>query len=256
MCRKLLILLIFLGIDLSANQNDVTQHETFQMEYDQSDNYWYLSTSDNKYWSFGVASTVQVASGDLNSRARFRIIWNVDDGTCSLFATDSTGQLRTLGARKSGQLFTSGPESIRFYIKFLNRTRISLRGANSSGFVGTKGQGSVKLESNKTIPDLFTIEYANSDNLSTDDPDELNSTFNCCYFKLLSTGKYLNVVDGQTICADASSMACAQQFQLELRTGTYLAIRTVDSGNYLNLTANGSLVLSPCLPEKATLWEF
>lgn len=125
--------------------------------------------------------------------------------------------------------------------------------------------GSVKLESNKTIPDLFTVEYANSENLSTAgaggvgcdvDVELINSTFNCVYFKLVSTGKYLHVVDGQTLAADAPNAACAQAFQLELRTGTYLAIRTSDSNSYLNLTANGTLLIAPTTPEKATLWEF
>lgn len=123
----------------------------------------------------------------------------------------------------------------------------------------------MKLESNKTIPDLFTVEYANSENLSTTgaggvgcdvDVELINSTFNCVYFKLVSTGKYLHVVDGQTLAADAPNAACAQAFQLELRTGTYLAIRTSDSNSYLNLTANGTLLIAPTTPEKATLWEF
>ena len=114
------------------------------------------------------------------------------------------------------------------------------------------------MESNKTIPDLFAIEYANSENLSVgrEDMELINSTFNCCYLKMVSTDKYFNVVDGQVLAADAPNVACAQQFQLELRTGTHLAIRTFDSNNYLNLTANGGLILSSCPPEKATLWEF
>lgn len=264
------------GVDLSANQNDVTQHETFQLEYEAKGDRWCISTFEGKYWAFGAASTVQVsnsASAGSSDRAYFRLVWNTDDGTCSLMALEpsSGGQLRSLGARKSGQLFTGGPESIRFYVKFLNRTSISLRGANASGFVGTKGQGSVKLESNKTIPDLFTVEYANSENLSGTggtggigingggdvDLELINSTFNCVFFKLVSTGKYLHVVDGgQTLAADAPNAACAQAFQLELRTGTYLAIRTADANGYLNLTANGALLVAPTTPEKATLWEF
>lgn len=114
------------------------------------------------------------------------------------------------------------------------------------------------MEANKTIPDLFTIEYANAENMSIsrEDTDLIDSTFNCCYFRLASTGKYLNVVDGQTLAADAPTPACAQQFQLELRTGTTMAIRTYDANSYLNLTANGGLTISSCLPEKATLWEF
>lgn len=118
--------------------------------------------------------------------------------------------------------------------------------------------GSYKLESNKTMPDMFVIEYANADNptISRDDFDTIDSSFNCCYLKLASTGKYLNVADGQTLAADAPSMACAQQFHIELRTGTYIAIRAFDSNAYLNLTANGGIVLANCPSEKATLWEF
>lgn len=133
-----------LGVDLSANQNDVTQHETFQLEYDAKGDRWCISTFEGKYWAFGAASTVQASNSLSGSdRAYFRLVWNTDDGTCSLMALETgSGQLRSLGARKSGQLFTGGPESIiRFYVKFLNRTSISLRGANASGFVGTKGQG-------------------------------------------------------------------------------------------------------------------
>ena len=150
-------------MDLSANQNEVTQHETFQLEYDPPHDSWQISTSNGRYWSFGAASTVQVSNTDLAVRANFRIRWNNDDGTCSLYAIEpGQDQLRTLGARKSGQLYTSAPESIRFYVKFLNRTCIILRGANSSGFVGTKSQGKfiicqVNFQINTVIESLGKI---------------------------------------------------------------------------------------------------
>lgn len=116
----------------------------------------------------------------------------------------------------------------------------------------------MKLESNKTTPDQFVIEYANASNLSIarEDTELIDSTFNCFYLKLASNGKYLALVDGQTLGADASSVACGLQFQYELRGGSLMAIRTYDSNAYLNLTPNGGVILSSCLPEKATLWEF
>ncbi|KAH7644043.1 singed-like protein [Dermatophagoides farinae] len=247
------------GVDLSANQSEVTQHETFQIEYNDKYDCWYLSTKDGKYWSPGVASAVHVSQPNMSVKGRFRLSWNQDEGTCSLsLIDDDNDQLKPLCARKSGQLYTGGGESIKFHIKFMNRTNVCLRASNSSGFVGTKGQGSYKLESNKTMPDMFVIEYANADNptISRDDVDAIDSSFNCCYLKLATSGKYLNVVDGQTLAADAPSMACAQQFHIELRTGTYIAIRAYDSNAYLNLTANGGIVFVNCPPEKATLWEF
>ena len=111
-----------------------------------------MSSFQDKYWAFGAASTVQVSTTDISGSAKFRLSWNYDDGTCSLLALESSqNQLRTLCARKSGQLYTGGPESIRFYMKFLNRTSISLRGANCSGFVGTKGQGKSTVQIVKIV---------------------------------------------------------------------------------------------------------
>lgn len=143
---------------MSANQNDVTMHETFGMEYDNTNNCWYFSTKEGKFWSLGAASTVQASTTDVSARAIFRLRWNADDGTCSLYVVEKPdqcdGQLRNLCARKSGQLFTGGNESIRFYIKFLNRTCISLRASTSSGFVGTKGSGLWKLLNLKLLLNL------------------------------------------------------------------------------------------------------
>lgn len=73
---------------------------------------------------------------------------------------------------------------------------------------------------------------------------------------MISNGKYLNLIEGQMLAADAVTMACAQLFQIELRTGSCIAIRAYDSNSYLNLTPNGGIILSTCPSEKATLWEF
>lgn len=139
---------IYLGVDLSANQNEITKDETFQMEFDNEMDCWYLSTRDGRYWSPGAASTIQIdqsfnKSNKTSDRGGFRLVWNKDDGTCSLNSIDrDQKQSRPLCARKSGQLYTAnGSEPIKFYMKFLNRTNISLRALNSSGFVGIKGQG-------------------------------------------------------------------------------------------------------------------
>ena len=130
------------GVDLSANQSEVTQHETFQIEYNDKYDCWYLSTKDGKYWSPGVASAVHVSQPNMSVKGRFRLSWNQDEGTCSLsLIDDDNDQLKPLCARKSGQLYTGGGESIKFHIKFMNRTNVCLRASNSSGFVGTKGQG-------------------------------------------------------------------------------------------------------------------
>jgi hypothetical protein len=95
---------------------------------------------------------------------------------------------------------------------------------------------------------------------------------------MVANNKYLSIIDGNSVACDASSPACAQQFQLvsniynnlllvmykykhnffqqELRNGTCIAIRTFESHSYLNLTNNGAIIVSNSSPENATLWEF
>lgn len=73
----------------------------------------------------------------------------------------------------------------------------------------------------------------------------------------MAKNKFLSLIELNCLAADASSAACAQQFQIELRSGTQIAIKTFESNsNYINLTKNGSIVVSNCVPEMATLWEF
>lgn len=129
-------------MDLSANQNELTGHEAFQIDFDEREKCWYLSTAQSKYWALGPNSAVQI--GDAQAKQRLRMTWNADDGTCSLYTLDDNGQLKTIGARKSGQLCTGAAEAERFHIKILNRPCITLRGTSLSSFVGTK-QGKMMI---------------------------------------------------------------------------------------------------------------
>jgi len=153
-------------------------------------------------------------------------------------------------AKKSGQLFTGSAEPVKFYMKFENRRSFNLRASNGSGFVGLKMAGAGKLETSKTTPDSIVVEYATSDNL-----DDINATFDCCYLKMLANNKYLSVVDGNQVACDATTPACAQQWQLELRTGSCIAIRTFEARSYLYQTNNGALNVSNIAPADATLWK-
>lgn len=113
-------------------------------------------------------------------------------------------------------------------------------------------KGAGKLESNKTTPDSIIVEYANSES----NDENVNATFNCVFLKMIANNKYWSIVDGNIVVCDASSSTCAQQWQLELRNGTCLAIRTFESRSYLNLNNNGTITVSSSGPDNATLWEF
>lgn len=246
------------GIDLSANQADITcNHETFELEYNSKTDTWNIRSKEGNYWAAGAASTIQASSRDKKAAGFFRIKWN-EDGTCSILATDASGQEGSEGnqkwvcARKSGQLCFSATDPVGFHVMMQNRRSLNLRPANaSSGFIGLKAVGLGKLEANKTSPDSILIEYANNDN-----SDDVTGTFNCCYFKMSANSKYWSVVDGNTVAADSVSSTCAQQFMIELRSGSTIAIRLFENSSYLNLSKQGSLILMNCGPNDATLWEF
>lgn len=44
------------GIDVTANQEEETDKETFQMEYQRESHAWAFRTIDNKYWSLDPTS--------------------------------------------------------------------------------------------------------------------------------------------------------------------------------------------------------
>ncbi|RWS15974.1 singed-like protein [Dinothrombium tinctorium] len=241
------------GVDLSANQNEITsEFETFQLQYNQEFDTWHISTKEGNYWGLGGASTIQAANKDEKNRGHFKIKWN-DDGTCSILASSdgkaTDDSMKWICNRKSGQLFTGSQDPVRFFAMLQNRTSFNLRASTGSGFIGIKVPGSGKLESGKTAPDSILVEYVNSEN--SDD-----SAFNCCYFKMPANNKYWSVIDGNIVVCDAASPTCAQQWIMELRNGSCIAIRMFDSGSYLTLTNQGAITVTNCQAKDATLWEF
>ena len=245
------------GIDLAANQSDVSaKYETFELEFNLKSETWNIRSKDGNYWAPGAASTIQASSREKRDAGYFRLKWT-EDGTCSILATDSNGtegqepNQKWVCARKSGQLCFSATDPVGFHMMFQNRRSLNLRPVNGTGFVGLKHPDAGKLEANKTSADAILVEYANSDN-----SDDVISTFNCCYLKMSANNKYWSVVDGESVAADASSTACAQQFQIELRSGSSIAIRIFDTSSYLNLSKQGTLIIVNCGPKDATQWEF
>lgn len=53
-------LIFFLsGVDVTANQEEITDHEIFQLEFDMSSKRWYIRTMQDKYWSLQSSSGIQ-----------------------------------------------------------------------------------------------------------------------------------------------------------------------------------------------------
>lgn len=55
------IMLIFAGVDVTANQEEISDHETFQLEFDDMANRWYIRTIKDKYFTLQPAGGVQAS---------------------------------------------------------------------------------------------------------------------------------------------------------------------------------------------------
>ena len=53
----------FAGVDLTANQDELTDSETFQVEFDKKSEKWRFRTHTNKCWSLENTG-IQAISGD------------------------------------------------------------------------------------------------------------------------------------------------------------------------------------------------
>lgn len=51
-----------LGVDVTANQDEISDHETFQLEYDASTGRWYIRTMGDRYWTLETAGGIQASS--------------------------------------------------------------------------------------------------------------------------------------------------------------------------------------------------
>ena len=72
----------FLGVDVTANQEEISDHETFQMEYDDSTGGWYLRTMQDKYFVVGAGGGVQANSDKRTKEGLFQLSWH-EDGSVS-----------------------------------------------------------------------------------------------------------------------------------------------------------------------------
>jgi len=219
------------GVDVTANQEEISEHETFQLEFDAETAGWFIRTKQDKYFSLQASGGVQACETKKVAAALFQVLWG-QGGSVSIRA--SNGKL--VGIKKSGHLFANcEPESenSRFYFYLVNRPVLVLK--CDQGFVGYKAVGSVKVECNKASYETIHVERAEAGAV------HLRG----------NNGKYWQV-EGDSVSCNGDT---PQSFHFEVREPTRMCIKDGE-GNYLVSMKNGGFGLGTDDVETATRWEY
>jgi len=219
------------GVDVTANQDEISDDEMFQLEFDVGTSRWYIRTMKDKYWTLETQGGIQASADKKSSNALFELCWG-SDGSVGFRGNNG----KYVGAKRSGHLYANceaGEEQAKFYFYLVNRPKLVLK--CEQGYVGYKSTSCPRLECNKTSYETIGVERDQK---------------GLVHFKG-SSGKYW-VVSGEEVTADGE---VPHKFSIELREPTRIAIKTKD-GRYLNALKNGKFALDGVESEKATKWEF
>lgn len=219
------------GVDVTANQDEISDHETFQLEFDWTTKRWYIRTMQDRYWTLETAGGIQAAGDKRSSNALFDLLWQGDGSVC--FRANNGKYLMT---KRSGHLYATAEtidDNCKYFFYLINRPILVLK--SEQGFVGYKSAGSTKLECNKATYETIQVERADK---------------GVVYFKG-QNGKYWHC-DGETVSAETDN---PEGFYLELREPTRICIKGV-SGHYLTANKNGAFRLGDTDVESATQWEY
>lgn len=190
------------GVDVTANQDEIGENETFQLEFDWSAHRWGLRTTQDRYWCLSTGGGIQATGNRRSADALFELIWH-GDGAVSFRANNG----KLLGTKRSGHLFATSEnveDITKFYFYLINRPILVLK--CEQGFVGYRGAGNVKLECNKAMYETILVERGEK---------------GMVYFKG-HNGKYWRI-DGEGITVDGDG--ATDGFYLELREPTRINIK-------------------------------
>ncbi|XP_072746922.1 protein singed [Anoplolepis gracilipes] len=225
------------GVDVTANQDEISGHETFQLEFDRVTKRWYVRTMQDRYWSLEAGGGIQASDHKRSSNALFDLAWQSNDGTVALRANNG----KFLATKRSGHLYANADslngndsDAAKYHFYLMNRPVLVLR--CEQGFVGPKSASGIKLECNKAVYETIRVERCER---------------GVVRFKG-QNGKYWHAdSEGVTVDSDMPS----DGFYLELREPSRICIKCVD-GRYLTAGKNGALRLGESDYESATKWEF
>ncbi|XP_075999252.1 fascin-2a [Genypterus blacodes] len=217
------------GLSISANQDEETDLETFQMEINKERKKAMFRTKGGFYWTLVTHGEIQSTATEIEDNTMFDIEWQ--GRRVALKASNG----KYVCTKKNGQLSAVSDavgEDELFMLKLMNRPILILRGEN--GFVSHHKSNNT-LDANRSIYDIFEM------------------TFNDGAYQIKGVnGKFWYVSFNGPVCSDGEE---PEDFFLEFLEHGRIGIKG-SNGRYLRGDNGGSLTGDGTSVDASCLWEF
>ncbi|XP_038633084.1 fascin-2b [Scyliorhinus canicula] len=217
------------GVNISANQDEETNQETYQMEIDKETKKCILRTHTGNFWTLVTHGGIQSTASEIDANCMFEIEWR--ERRIAIKANNG----KYICTKKNGQLASvsdSAGEDEEFTLRLINRPILVLRGDH--GFVSYHKSSST-LDANRSVYDVFQLDFENG-----------------AYHIKGSDGKFWYIASTGTICTDG---VIPEDFYLEFRDHGRLAIKGQNK-KYLRGNQAGTLRADADEVDSSTLWEY
>lgn len=216
------------GVCISANQDDETDMETFQMEIDKETKKCMFRTNGGNYWTLVTHGGILSSATEIEENTMFDIEWL--GRRIALKASNG----KYVCTKKNGQLAAvsdSLGEDEQFVLKLINRPILVLRGEN--GFV-CHHKNSNTLHGSRSFYDIFTL-------LFSDGGYQIKS----------GNQKFWYVSSSGLVCTDGDK---PEDFFFEFVEYGRVGIKA-QNGKYLRGDQGGTLMGDGLSVNASSLWE-